>query len=118
MLVVSDVLTIVWPSGLTAMPSGSTPVGICAITLRAGTSITVTMLSSSFDTKSGLPETCRAKVSGSGPDGRSPMMRSVFGSMTWIVSSSLAQTRIWLPSAVIVMPRGRWPTGTVFTVVI
>ncbi len=50
MLVVSDVFTMVWPSGLTAMPSGSTPVGICAIALRVGTSITVIMLSSSLDT--------------------------------------------------------------------
>ena len=37
-------------SSLTAMPSGSTPVGICVMTLRVGTSMTVTMLSSSFDT--------------------------------------------------------------------
>ena len=50
MLVVSEVFTMVWPSGLTAMPSGSTPVGISAIILREGRSITVTMLSSSFDT--------------------------------------------------------------------
>ena len=38
--------------------------------------------------------------------------------MIWIVSSSLAQTRISLPSLVMVMPRGRWPTGTVLTVFI
>ena len=38
--------------------------------------------------------------------------------MIWMVSSSLAQTRISLPSLVMVMPRGRWPTGTVLTVFI
>jgi hypothetical protein len=40
MLVVPDVFTMVLPSGLAAMPSGSTPVGICAITSRVGTAVT------------------------------------------------------------------------------
>jgi hypothetical protein len=40
MLVVPDVFTMVLPSGLTAMPSGSTPIGICAITSRVGTAVT------------------------------------------------------------------------------
>ena len=38
--------------------------------------------------------------------------------MIWIVSSSLAHTRISFPSLVMVIPRGRCPTGTVFTVFI
>ena len=49
MLVVSDVLTRILPSGLIAMPSGSTPTGISATTLRVLMSMTVTRLSFSFD---------------------------------------------------------------------
>ena len=41
MLVVSDVLTTIVPSGLTATPSGSTPTGNWANTLRVATSIAV-----------------------------------------------------------------------------
>ena len=48
MLVVSEVLTMVLPSGLMPMPSGSTPTGISASTERLATSITVTRLSSSL----------------------------------------------------------------------
>ena len=50
MLVVSEVFTMVPPSGLTPMPSGSTPVGISVSALRAATSMTVTMLSFSLET--------------------------------------------------------------------
>ena len=50
MFVVSDVLTMVLPSGLMPMPSGSTPTGISASTFLLSRSITVTRLSSSLAT--------------------------------------------------------------------
>ena len=50
MLVVSEVLTTVLPSGLTPMPSGSMPTGISETIVRASTSMAVTRLSSSFAT--------------------------------------------------------------------
>ena len=48
MLVVSEVLTRVLPSGLTPMPSGSTPTGISVTFWPESTSTTVTMLSFSL----------------------------------------------------------------------
>ena len=50
MLVVSEVLTMVLPSGLTAMPSGSTPTGISVFTSLLPTSMAVTRLSFSLAT--------------------------------------------------------------------
>ena len=61
---------IVFIAGLTPIPSGSTPTGTSASTCRVSTSTTVTMLSSSLAMKSGLPDGCSTKSSGSGPDGR------------------------------------------------
>ena len=51
--------------------------------------------------------------SGSGPDGRSPTISRLATSRICTVSSSLAQISTCLPSLVILMPRGRWPTGIV-----
>ena len=48
MFVVSDVLTTYFASGLIPMPSGSTPTGTSASTVRVVVSVTVTRLSSSF----------------------------------------------------------------------
>ncbi|MNT41965.1 hypothetical protein D3C72_1783580 [compost metagenome] len=49
-LVVSEVLTIVFPSGLMPIPSGSTPTGTSARTCLLSRSMTVTRLSSSLAT--------------------------------------------------------------------
>src|SRR6516225_603660 len=50
MLVVSEVLIRIFPSGLSAMPSGSTPTWMSPILARFSRSITVTVLSFSFAT--------------------------------------------------------------------
>ncbi len=50
MLVVSDVLTSSLPSGLTPIPSGSTPTGISPVIRPPGTSRIETRLSFSLET--------------------------------------------------------------------
>ena len=66
MLVVSDVLTTILPSGLTAMPSGSTPTGISLTTLRVAMSIAVSSASFSLATKTSLAVRADAQLLGIG----------------------------------------------------
>ena len=72
MLVVSEVLTTIEPSGLTATPSGSTPTGNSLTTLRVAMSIAVSSASFSLATKTSFPSGLTRNCSGSGPDGSSP----------------------------------------------
>ncbi|MCY1398624.1 hypothetical protein D9M71_136600 [compost metagenome] len=91
MLVVSLVFTAHLPSGLTAMPSGSTPTWICASTWSLWVSTTVTSASSSLEMYSQRSLGCRANCSGSAPEGSSLMNLRVARSITCTVSESLAQ---------------------------
>ena len=101
----------VLPSGLTAMPSGSTPVGISPI-LR-GRHVDhrdhVVVLVRHVQRVAGR----RAARTSPDPARRAGRRRSSASSrsMIWMVSSSLAHTRMYLPSLVSRMPRGRWPTS-------
>ena len=70
MLVVSDVLIRILPSGLIAMPSGSTPTWMSPIRARFSRSMMVTVLSFSLATYRILPAASRTNSSGSGPEGR------------------------------------------------
>ena len=88
MLVVSEVLTTIDPSGLTATPSGSTPTGNSLTTLRVAMSIAVNSASFSLATNTSFPSGLTRNCSGSGPDGSSPTFFRVLVSMTAIVSSS------------------------------
>ena len=113
MLVVSEVLTTIKPSGLTATPSGSTPTGYSLTTLRVAVSMAVNSASFSLATKTSFPSGLTRKCSGSGPDGISPTSFRVFVSMTTIVSSSPRQTNIRASSLLSAIPRGLCPTLTV-----
>ena len=81
MLVVSEVLTTIEPSGLTATPSGSTPTGNSLTTLRVAMSIAVRSASFSLATKTSFPSGLTRNCSGSGPDGSSPTSFKVLVSM-------------------------------------
>src|SRR5262245_36592062 len=70
MLVVSDVLTRILPSGLMPMPSGSTPTCTSPSGTRFSMSMTVTVLASSLATYRILPVGSCVNSSGSGPEGR------------------------------------------------
>ena len=113
MLVVSEVLTTIESSGLTATPSGSTPTGNSLTTLRVAMSIAVRSASFSLATNTNLPSRLTRNCSGSGPDGSSPTSFKVFVSITAIVSSSPRQTNISASSLLSAMPRGLWPVLTV-----
>ena len=63
--------------------------------------------------QTGLPEGWMLSSSGSGPEGKVPTILLLARSRICTVSSSLAQMSSDLPSLVSMMPRGRWPTGTV-----
>ena len=80
--VVSEVVIAIFPSGLTAMPSGSIPTSICATTVRSFTFTTVVIASSSFAINSNSSLGCNANCSGSSPEGSSCRILWVFASMT------------------------------------
>src|SRR5882757_8503815 len=117
MLVVSDVLIRILPSGLIVMPSGSTPTWMSPIRARFSRSITVTVLSFSLATYIVLPAASWVNSSGSGPEGRVSTISWVLVSIIWMVSSSPTATITNLPSRENSMPRGRWPTLMVFVTV-
>jgi hypothetical protein len=84
MLVVSDVHSTVLPSGLTAMPSGSTPTGISDTIRPSAISSTETWLLSSLATNSVFPSVLSAMYSGSGLLGSTRVTVSVAKSSTSI----------------------------------
>src|ERR1700760_3477113 len=98
MLVVSDVLIRILPSGLIVMPSGSTPTWMSPSRARFSRSITVTVLSFSLATYMVLPAASWVNSSGSGPEGRVSTISWVLVSITWIVSSSPTATITNFPS--------------------
>ena len=117
MLVVSEVLTMVLPSGLTAMPSGSTPVGICAMHLARGHvdhRHHVVVLVRHVERIAGDVQGEGLGI-GTGRQIADDLQRLGVDDLDGVVVARADQDR--LPSAVIVMPRGRWPTWIVLVTV-
>src|SRR3954453_18320688 len=110
MLVVSEVLIRIFPSGLIAMPSGSTPTWTSPTRARLSISMIVTVFSFSLATYRILPAASCTNSSGSGPEGSLSTTCWVVVSIISMVSSSPTATSTNLPSLVNSMPRGRWPT--------
>src|SRR4029078_12165660 len=110
MLVDSEVAAVYLPSGLTPMPSGSTPTGTSPITSPLLMSMMVTRLSSSLAMEMILPVGSMAISSGSGPDSSSRLFSNVLVSITSMISPSPAATNSSLKSGLSIMPRGRRDT--------
>ena len=112
MLVVSDVLTTIEPSGLTATPSGSTPTGIRStdLALRCA-SIAVNRASFSLATKSELAVWADAQLFGVGARRQFADIFSVLVSRTRnrIVVAERNMNSSRTRPCVSAMPRGRWP---------
>ena len=101
------------PSGDTAMPSGSMPTSIWAMTCLVSVSTTVVIASSSLAIYRWRSLGCSTNCSGSSPEGRLCKTSPVAGSITCTVSLSDAQIYTRLKSWLKVIPRGRSPVGMV-----